>query len=215
MGLIMLFFFSNPYIIKKLILTYQPEKYTLQQGEIYNAGIVLGGFAGMNKADFKTYFNENADRFLQTALLYKEGHIKKVIIAAGDASILNKNDFREADFARDQFIKLTIPAEDIFIDRNSRNTAENAANSKKILDSLGLQGPYLLITSAMHMPRAERTFIKAGLNIKPYPCAYTTTAFEQFAIDEYILPSSGALRNWSIYLKEVIGLLSYKLLGRS
>lgn len=213
-GLVMLFFFSNPYIIKKLILAYQPEKYTMGEGEKYSAGIVLGGFAGMNKTDQKKYFNESADRFLQTALLYKEGHIKKIIIAAGDASILNKKDFREADYAKEEFMHLGIPAEDIFIDRNSRNTAENAANSKKIVDSLGLAGPYLLITSAMHMPRAEKTFTKAGLKIKPYPCAYSTTPFEQFAIDDYILPSVEALRNWNTYLKEVVGMLAYKLLGR-
>ncbi len=213
-ALIMLFFFSNPYIIKKLILAYQPEKYTMQKGETYNAGILLGGFAGMNKADHQTYFNENADRFLQTALLYKEGHIKKIIIAAGDASIVNKNDFREADFAQEQLIKLSIPASDIFIDRNSRNTAENAANSKKIIDSLALTGPYLLITSAMHIPRATKTFSKAGLNIKPYPCAYIVTPFEKYAFDEYLIPSAGALRNWNNYLKEVVGLLMYKFLGR-
>lgn len=210
----MLFFFSNPFIIRKLILAYQPEKYTIQKGEEYRAGIVLGGFAGMNKTDQQKYFNENADRFLQTALLYKGGNIKKIIIAAGDPSILNKKDFREADFAKDQFIKLGIPAEDIFIDRNSRNTAENAVNSKGIIDSLHLQGPYLLITSALHMPRAEKTFRKVGLDIKPYPCAYSITPFEQFVFDEYFIPSAGALRNWNFYLKEVIGLLSYKLLRR-
>ncbi|PVD54209.1 hypothetical protein DC498_02175 [Terrimonas sp.] len=213
-ALLMLFFFSNPYIIKKLMLAYQPEKYTMQNGEVYNAGIVLGGFAGMNKADRKTYFNESADRFLQTALLYKGGHIKKIVIAAGDASIINKNDFREADFAQDQLMQLGIPASDIFIDRNSRNTAENAVNSKRIIDSLGLPGPYLLITSAMHMPRAKRTFSKAGLNIKPYPCAYSVTPFEKYAVDEYLIPSAVALRNWNIYLKEAVGLLMYKVLGR-
>lgn len=210
----MLFFFTNPWIIKKLILAYQPEKYTLQQGEQYSTGIVLGGFAGMNKTDHKTYFGESADRFLQTALLYKEGHIKKIIIAAGDPAIINKNDFREADFAKDQFIQLGIPAADIFTDRNSKNTAENAANSKKIIDSIGLQAPYLLITSAMHMPRSVRTFEKAGLNIKPYPCAYTTTAFQKFALDDYILPSASALRDWNGYLKEVVGSIMYKLLGK-
>ncbi|MCC6290403.1 MAG: YdcF family protein [Chitinophagaceae bacterium] len=206
-ALIMLFFFSNPYIIKKLILAYQPEKYNMQKGEVYNAGIVLGGFAGMNKSDHKTYFNNSADRFLQTALLYKQGHIKKIIIAAGDASIINKNDFREADFAQNQFIQIGIPATDIFVDRNSRNTVENAVNAKKIIDSLGWVGPYLLITSALHMPRSEKTFSKAGLNIKPYPCAYSVTPFEKYAIDDYLIPSAGALRDWNFYLKEVVGLL--------
>ena len=196
------------------MLGYQPVKYTLQTSESYSAGIVLGGFAGSNKTDKQNYFNENADRFLQTALLYKQGHVKKIIVAAGDPSILDKNDFREADFAKDQFIQLGVPEADIFTDRNSRNTAENAANAKKIIDSIGLPGPQLLITSAMHMPRAAKTFIKAGIDIKPYPCAYTAKPLEGFSFDEYCIPSANALRNWEVYLKEIIGVLSYKLLGR-
>lgn len=213
-AIILLIFFSNPYIIKKLILLYQPAKYELKQGWNYNVGIVLGGFSGMNKADSNTYFNENADRFIQTALLYKTGHIKKIIVAAGDASVFIKGKFREADFVQEQLINLGIPTDDILIDRDSRNTAENAANSKKIIDSLHIQAPYLLITSAIHMPRAQKTFAKAGIITKGYPCAYMVTPFDGFAVDEYIIPSGGAIKNWSIYLREVVGLLMYKMLGR-
>lgn len=212
-AVVMFIFFSNPYIIQKLILLYQPPKYELKPGWNYNVGIVLGGFSGMNKKDNNTYFNENADRFIETALLYKTGHIKKIIVAAGDASIINKTDFREADFVQQQLIDLGIPVGDIWVDRDSRNTAENAANAKKIIDSLHIQPPYLLITSAIHMPRAKKTFIKAGINAKEYPCAYMVTPPDGFAIDDFI-PSGGAIKNWSIYLREVVGLLMYKLLGR-
>jgi len=64
------------------------------------------------------------------------------------------------------------------------------------------------------MPRAERTFKKAGLDIKGFPCAYAITPLEAFAVEDYIIPSAGAIRNWSIYLREVTGMLAYKLLGR-
>ncbi|MFT3705987.1 MAG: YdcF family protein [Agriterribacter sp.] len=210
----LLFFFSNPFIIKKLILLYQAERYDLKPGEVYSAGILLGGFSGMNKTDNKTYFNENGDRFIQTAELYKTGHIKKIIVAAGDASIINKNDFREADFAQQQLVNLGIPPADIWIDRDSRNTAENAVNAKKIIDSVHLTPPFLLITSAIHLPRAQKTFTKAGVTVRGYPCAFMVTPFESYAFEDYVIPSGGAMKNWSIYLREVVGMLMYKLTGK-
>lgn len=213
-GVIMLLLFSNNFIINKLFIAYQPEKIELRQEETFSAGILLGGFAGMNKKDNKTYFNESADRFIQTAELYKTGHIRKIIIAAGDASILNKKVFREAEFARQQLINLGIPSGDIFADPDSRNTAENAGNAKRIIDSMHFAPPYLLISSALHIPRAKKTFEKAGLQIKAFPCAYMVTPIEKYAFADYILPSGGAIRNWSLFLREIVGQLVYKITER-
>lgn len=214
-GIILLLLFSNNFIINKLIMAYQPEKIELRPEETFSAGILLGGFAGMNKKDNKTYFNESADRFIQTAELYKTGHIRKIIIAAGDASILNKKAFREADFARQQLINLGIPPADIFADPDSRNTAENASNAKRIIDSLHFAPPYLLITSALHIPRAKKTFEKAGLQIQAFPCAFLATPIDKYAIAENIIPSGVAIRNWSFFLREIVGQVVYKISGRS
>jgi uncharacterized SAM-binding protein YcdF (DUF218 family) len=213
-GIIMLLFFGNGFILNKLVMAYQPEKYELRNNEIFSAGILLGGFAGMNKRDHQTYYSDHADRFIQAAELYKTGHIKKIIIAAGDASIFDKSDFREADFARQQLINLGIPTADIFADRNSRNTAENAANAKAIIDSMRFSPPYLLITSALHMPRAQRTFEKAGLQIQAFPCAFQVTPMEKYAFADYFIPSGGTIKTWGFFLREIVGMMVYKITGR-
>ena len=213
-GIIMLLFFTNPFIINKLILAYQPKKVTLRTDENYSAGILLGGFAGMNKTDHQTYFSEQSDRFIQAMLLYKTGHIKKIIVAAGDGSVFNRGDFREGDFVQEQLMAMGIPAADIAVDRNSRNTAENAINAKKIIDSLQLPPPYLLVTSAIHIPRAKKTFIKAGIDVIPYPAAYFVRPPDSVVPTDYILPSASALKNWDMYLREIIGSLMYWMTGR-
>lgn len=213
-GIVMLLFFSNPFIINRLILTYQEKRYAVAKNEVYSAGILLGGFVGMNDADKQVYYGEAADRFIQTAELYKTGHISKIIIAAGSGSIFQDKPFREADFAQEQLINLCIAPADVFADRNSRNTIENAENAKKIIDSLQLKPPYLLITSAIHMPRAIRTFKKAGLEVKPFPAAFSVTPNHGFDPEEYIIPSAGALRSWNIYLKEMVGMTVYKISGK-
>lgn len=213
-GIIMLLFFTNPFIISRLILAYQPQKVILHPGENYSAGILLGGFAGRNNTDKQTYFSEQSDRFIQAALLYKTGHIKKIIVAAGDGSVFNRGAFREGDFIQEQLIAMGIPAEAVAVDRDSRNTAENAANAKRIIDSLQLPPPYLLITSAIHIPRAQRTFTKAGVEVTPYPAAFFVTPPDSAVPTDYILPSSGALRKWDMYLREITGSLMYRLMGR-
>ena len=210
----MLLFFTNPFIISKLILAYQPKKVTLRTDENYSAGILLGGFAGKNKTDHQTYFSEQSDRFIQAMLLYKTGHIKKIIVAAGDGSVFNRGDFREGDFVQEQLIAMGIPAADIAVDRNSRNTAENAINAKKIIDSLQLPPPYLLVTSAIHIPRAKKTFTKAGIDVIPYPAAYFVRPPDSVVPTDYILPSANALKNWDMYLREITGSLLYWITGR-
>jgi len=213
-GIIMLLFFTNPFIINKLILAYQPKKVTLRTDENYSAGILLGGFAGMNKTDHQTYFSEQSDRFIQAMLLYKTGHIKKIIVAAGDGSVFNRGDFREGDFVQEQLIAMGISATDIAVDRDSRNTAENAINAKKIIDSLRLSPPYVLITSALHIPRAQKTFTKAGIEVIPYPAAFFVRPPDSVVPTDYILPSANALKNWDMYLREITGSLMYWITGR-
>ena len=83
-GVLLLLFFSNPFIIQQVISAYELKPVELAPTARYDAGIVLGGFVSYNKKDDKGYFNAASDRFIQTALLYKKGHINKIIVAAGN-----------------------------------------------------------------------------------------------------------------------------------
>lgn len=55
----------------------------------------------------------------------------------------------------------------------STNTYEDAIDSAA-LPGVFVAQPWLLITSAVHMPRAMATFRKAGWNVTPYPVDYNT-----------------------------------------
>ena len=133
-GFFALIFFTNPFIIRKLIQAYELKPVYLNSQMKYNAGIVLGGFVSYNLNDDHGYFNHSADRFIQTAILYKTGHIKKIIVAAGNGYIITNN-FKEAIYIKEYLVALGIPSDDIYTDSDSRNTKENAINSKKIIDS--------------------------------------------------------------------------------
>ena len=213
-GFLALVFFSNPFFFRILGRIYEPAPRTLGAGEHYQAGILLGGFVSYNISQKKAYFNPASDRFIQTALLYARHQIDKVIIAAGNGYI-QVHTFKEADFARDRLVELGVPATDILTDPYSRNTYENAVNAKKIADSANLHGPYLLISSAMHLPRAGGLFRKQGMDVRYYPCDFITENISNNFWEDYLLPSSIALANWENLIKEITGTLIYKITGKA
>ncbi len=211
---IMLLFFSNPFFFRLLAKGYEKKPVVLNDTEKYQAGIVLGGFVDYNVKKDKAYFNEASDRFIETALLYKTGHIGKIIVSAGNG-YLAENNFQEASFVKNHLVQLGIPADDIFTDGLSRNTYQNAQYTKKICDSLHLTGPFLLISSAIHLPRAEASFEKQRMNVRPYPCDFIAQSVMNNFWEDYLLPSSFTLHEWDILIKEISGLIIYKILGRA
>lgn len=212
-GFILLVVFSNPFIIRQLLTAYEAKAVELKRGETYPAGIVLGGFVTYNSKEDKGYFNPAADRFIQTALLYKQGHIRKIIVAAGNGYI-TKNNFNEASFTRQHLIELGIPQQDILTDSTSRNTLENALYSKRIIDSTHIQGTFLLISSAMHLPRAKQVFIKQSIPVKLYPCDFSSKNVGNNLLEDYLVPSGLALSKWDQFIKELAGIVTYKITGK-
>ena len=211
---LLLIFFSNPFFFRLLARAYEKKPVILGSNEKYEAGIVLGGFVSYNVKTEEAFFNPASDRFIETALLYKKGSIGKIIIAAGNGYVV-KHNFQEASFIKDRLVELGIPREDIFTDGLSRNTYENAVNSKRICDSLHLSGPFLLISSAMHLPRAENLFIKQELHIRSYPCDFMTKNIANNFWEDYLLPSSLMINNWDIFIKELCGLVIYRIMGKA
>jgi uncharacterized SAM-binding protein YcdF (DUF218 family) len=212
-GIAALIFFSNPAIIRGLLAAYEPAPVPMESLRPHNAGIVLGGFVSYNAEDDHGYFNAAGDRFIETALLYKTGRIGKIIVPAGNGYI-TEHHFSEATFIRDRFVELGVPATDIYIDTRSRNTLENGQNTRQILDTAHLPGPYLLISSASHLPRARRVFDKLGIPVDLYPCDFSARVRANNIVEDMLLPSAGALYAWDSFLKELLGTITYKVTGK-
>jgi uncharacterized SAM-binding protein YcdF (DUF218 family) len=189
---------------------WQPQPVIINKNTIYSCGIVAGGF-GSPGADENGYFNATSDRFIQAVKLYKLGNIKHLLISGGNGKVEEKN-FREATWARGEFSTMGIPDSVIFVEDRSNNTEDNAIYSKQILDSLQLNPPYLLITSAHHVPRASIIFKNAGMQTVPFPCNYIAgRGSHSFSS---ILPDPSILFTWNFYLKETAGYVWYKLKGK-
>lgn len=206
-------FFTNPFIIHQLSLQWQAPPNKLATDRVYEAGIVLGGFVQFNASENQGYFSAASDRFLQAVRLYKLGRIRKIVVSGGSGKLFQQQ-YRDADFARQQLLDFGIPTTDVLTENASRNTFENALFSKKLLDSLHIKGPFLLITSAMHMKRSLAVFEKADLPIEPYPAHFTAMDFPM-GIAGAIIPSLSAMTDWENLLKEWIGLQVYRVTDKA
>jgi uncharacterized SAM-binding protein YcdF (DUF218 family) len=133
----------------------------------------------------------------------------KLVFAGGSGTIFD-NRGAEADVAEAYFRRMGVDMTRVVLERESRNTFENAEfAAKKIGDTR--KKPWLLVTSAAHMPRAMATFKHAGWNVTAYPVDFQSVRADlMFA---YSLESGAA--DWAIWVRERLGLLVYKLLGRA
>ncbi len=210
-SLICLLVFSNLWIIANLMAPFHDPPKPMKEDEHYETGILLGGITSYDRTSKEGYFNISSDRFIQTALLYKKGHIKNILVSGGQNGVFKEDDFSEAGFIKKHLIDLGIPSENIFIEETSRNTIENAKFCKAILKENNLdKGKIVLITSAFHMQRAKSIFEQEGYAVRTYPCAFSllpgTTRFKL----HYLIPTTKAMDWWQTFLKELIGRFYYK-----
>ncbi|MDB5232289.1 MAG: YdcF family protein [Chitinophagaceae bacterium] len=205
---ITLFIFSNNVIESAIQRMYQYPEVQLKDSSHYSCGILLTGMVGVDKNN-KGHFGGASDRYIQTLLLYKRGIIDKILITGGSGLITNQT-FREADFLQEKFITAGVAAEDIIIENNSRNTYENALFTKRLLDSIRIRAPFVLITSSLHMPRSLILFRHMNVPVVPYPCDFITVA-ENITPDEIFIPSAWAMLKWQSMIKEWVGILFYKI----
>lgn len=199
----LLFIFSNPFLFDQFANHWDIKPVPLKKFGPYSCAIVLGGFSGEG-ANGKGRFTGAADRFIQGLELLATGKVSHILISSGNGSLMPTK-FREADWVKTQLQQLKVPDSCILIENRSRNTIENAAFSKLILNKSHLQPPYILVTSAFHMRRSLGIFKKAKIDVVPYPCDYTAGS-GNFSLDEFV-PDSGVFGGWNYYIKEVIGTL--------
>jgi uncharacterized SAM-binding protein YcdF (DUF218 family) len=172
----------------------------------YSCAIVLGGFVNADE-NGAGYFNSSSDRFIQALRLYKMGTVSSIMVTGGTSDPSVK--FRYSDWVAKELKQFGVSENSIFFESGSRNTFENAVAAAAILDTANLKPPYVLVTSAYHMRRSLWVFRKKGIPVVACPSNYIAGRGE-FSLRE-LLPSSGVLSTWPIYIKEVIGVGAYKL----
>ncbi|OSQ53502.1 YdcF family protein [Marivita geojedonensis] len=173
--------------------------------------IVLGGGedARMSAVSGLPELNDAGERLLLGAALAKQHGDAKLIFTGGSASLIDQS-VSGADGAQTLFDAFGVSRERVVLEPKARNTAENASLTRALVDDI-TAGPWVLVTSAFHMPRSVGAFCAAGWrNIVPYPVDYR-------AADRPGLGWSFAanLKLLNVAAKEWIGLVVYRVTGRT
>jgi uncharacterized SAM-binding protein YcdF (DUF218 family) len=172
--------------------------------------IVLGGAIDPTGSALRktVKMDGNAERLTIVAELARKYPSAKIVYSGG-------NSFGgppEADYVLPLFESFGISPERVMLERDSRNTAENAEFSKAMLKPKP-GDHWVIITSAIHMPRSIGSFRAAGFDVEALPVDWQTSGIESlFLPSRYFLGSLGAT---DAATREYIGLLAYWLTGRS
>lgn len=210
-AILLLLFFSNNFIFDECSRAWEVPATPYDSLKSYDAGIVLGGMLTFDKKIDRIQFYRGADRLLQTIELYKKGIIKKIIFTGGSGSVLMPEN-KEGPNVRRYLLTLGIPETDFLIEEESKNTHENALFTKALLDKNQLKGDFLLITSAFHMRRSQACFKKVGVDAE----SYSTDRYagpRKFNIIHLLLPNVDAIVSFRNLIHEVIGFITYKIVG--
>jgi uncharacterized SAM-binding protein YcdF (DUF218 family) len=114
----------------------------------------------------------------------------------------------EGAIMRRWLVQLGVPADQAFSEDSSANTWENATHIKRMLQGKGISR-VVLVTTAMHMPRARWCFEHQGLVVIAAPTDYLT---QQTPYDaRSFLPDADVLAESTMALHEYLGLIWYPL----
>lgn len=123
-----------------------------------DAILVLGGALAGASPPLRPSFDMGsaADRVWHAAALFRAGKASWVLVSGGNQPGARGIEV-EAVAMRSMLTTLGVQASAIRLEGNSRNTAENAAESLGLIQRVSAKR-VLLVTSALHTPRALRTF---------------------------------------------------------
>jgi Uncharacterized conserved protein len=173
--------------------------------------IVLGGSidASASAAAGQPILAAAPDRLIAFADLARRYPQARLLFSGGSGQ-LGDPGAREADWVRRELPRLGLDPARVEFERASRNTWENARFSRLALHPQPGQH-WILITSAWHLPRAVGCFRAAGWHgLIPYPVDY-----HQYDLGWLAFDPPRALQDLALAEKEWLGLVAYRLLGRT
>lgn len=152
-------------------------------------------------------FTDAADRIIEGAALARALPRARLWIVGG---VKGRWTLYDVDITARAWRRLGIPAAQITVAHDSFDTCQNAA----VVAARRPAGRLLLVTSAIHMPRAMACFRANGLSPAPYPVDFRRQPVSG-ALDTFRPNLSANIDQADNALHEWIGLVIYRLTGRT
>ncbi len=224
-GLALLWLCSLPLTAQELVWGLEERSAALTPAVLPegDAIVVLGG--GLRAAlppRTGVEVNEAGDRLLTGLRLLRAERAPLLLLSGGTVSFTGQDPAPpEARSARRLALELGVPAERILLSERARTTAEEARDLARLGGERGWRS-VLLVTSALHMPRALATMRRGtSLTVVPVATDYLLPARGSLGTPTpgsvllALLPDAGSLLLSTLAIKEHLGLLVYRLKGWS
>ena len=180
-----------------------PSLTTIDQ---YSGVIVLGGATGspdIYKAHGQVPLGDAAERMTVPIALMRKFPNFELIFSGGEGRLVPTGT-TEAELAGVFFTEQGVDMKRVTLESQARTTRENASRVAALLGERCKQ-PWLLVTSAWHMPRSMTEFQAVGCNVTAYPVDFRTG--EETSWTEYSM--AGSLMAWQTALHEYLGMFVY------
>jgi uncharacterized SAM-binding protein YcdF (DUF218 family) len=207
-GIIILILSSLPIISNKFIAYLEKDYQPIEIADVENvdAIVVLSGMIRVigDEENLKYEFNDSVDRFFAGLDLFNNNKSPILILTRGKMpwSI----GIAEGEYLKELAIKYGVSEENIILTDEVQNTDQEAKAIKEILTE---DAKIILVTSAFHMPRAEKVFKAANINLIPYPVDFQSSKLKTTIMD--FIPSAKSFFDTSHFVREIIGRLYYNL----
>ena len=202
----LLYLGSTPYFAEAALHTIEARSNALHEPYANaDAIVILGGgsyFHAPEYANTDTVSDQTLPRVRYGAKLQRATG-KPILVSGGKPGGSQTSEAGQMRAVLEQEFRVAVR----WTEDDSNNTAENARNSYRILHPLGIQKIYL-VTHAWHMPRAARSFRLAGFTVVEAPTAFTTRDHPGLMA---FVPRAESLRDSKIFMRELIGLLWYRI----
>jgi uncharacterized SAM-binding protein YcdF (DUF218 family) len=142
-----------------------------------------------------------ADRVWYAARLFHAGKAPLVLLGGGTDP--ERHPYSEARAMATFLADLGVPAQAMVLEEASRTTRQNATFSAALLKARGINR-ILLVTSALHMPRAVALFSAQGLQVIPAPTDFEAGQPPPPGLLAW-LPDAMALDGSGRAIKEIVG----------
>jgi uncharacterized SAM-binding protein YcdF (DUF218 family) len=208
-----LLFFTNTVVFLEFTRMWESRGTKMEDVGHYDVGLVLGGMAEFDNNHERLSLRRGGDRIWQAVHLYSIGKIDKIMLIGANGDVIDKG-LNEAIQFRDVLLDFGIPLEDIIIEAHSKNTHQNAVEAKKVLKAHPELKSMLLITSALHMKRAEACFKKAGFDhFNTFTTDHFTGPKRGYSLEQFFVPNASNMVDWSRLIHEMVGYLTYRMMG--
>ena len=176
--------------------------------------IVLGGAIDeklSEKLDRPVLIDSAAERLTAPLALKRKFPVARIVFTGGSAASTGSS-YSEADGVRRFWGDLGFVSNSILFEERARNTYENAVYARDLAKPKPGER-WLLVTSAMHMPRSVGIFRKVGFPVIAYPVDFRTDG-DPSLISAPRFPIR-ALGTMQFAAHEWLGLAVYWLTGKT